>query len=96
MLGAYDAEADGEDPLALKPHRLQFHGEAPPPEALLRETWNDVITRRVFGQDHPPALVPGFFAEEHLYEVKKAGEADDPLKNAWFVPARDLAGSGRS
>ena len=32
----------------------------------------------------------GFFAEEDLYEVKKAGEADDPLKNAWFVPARDL------
>ncbi len=53
-LGAYDAEAEGEDPLALKPHRLQFHGETPPPEALLRETWNDVITRRVFGQDHPP------------------------------------------
>ncbi len=36
-LGAYDAEAEGEDPLALRPHRLQFHGEAPPPEALLRE-----------------------------------------------------------
>ena len=53
-LGAYDAEAEGEDPLALKPHPLQFHGEAQPPEALLRETWNDVITRRVFGQDHPP------------------------------------------
>ena len=53
-LGAYDAEAEGEDPLALKPHRLQFHGEAPPPEALVRETWNDVITRRIFGQDHPP------------------------------------------
>ncbi len=32
----------------------------------------------------------GFFAEEDLYEVKKAGEADDPLKSAWFVPARDL------
>ena len=53
-LGAYDAEAEGEDPLALKPHRLQFHGEAPPPEALLRETWNDVVTRRIFSQDHPP------------------------------------------
>ncbi len=53
-LGAYDADAEGEDPLALKPHRLQFHGEAPPPEALLQETWNDIITRRVFGQDHPP------------------------------------------
>ena len=53
-LGAYDAEAEGEDPLELKPHALQFHGEAPPPEALLRETWDDVITRRIFGQDHPP------------------------------------------
>ena len=56
-LGAYDAEAEGEDPLALRPHRLQFHGEAPPPETLLRETWNDVVTRRIFGQDHPPRWV---------------------------------------
>ena len=53
-LGAYDAEAEGEDPLKLKPHRLQFHSEAPPPEALLRETWDEVVTHRVFGQDHPP------------------------------------------
>ena len=53
-LGAYDAEAEGEDPLKLKPHPLQFHGEAPPPEALLRETWDEVVTRRIFGQDHPP------------------------------------------
>ena len=53
-LGAYDEEAEGEDPLKLKPHRLQFHGEAPPSEALLRETWEEVVTRRVFGQDHPP------------------------------------------
>ena len=53
-LGAYDEEAEGEDPLELKPHRLQFHGEAPPSEVLLRETWDEVVTRRVFGQDHPP------------------------------------------
>ena len=53
-LGTYDPEADGEDPLTLKPHSLQFHGEAPPPEALLRETWDEVVTRRIFGQDHPP------------------------------------------
>ena len=32
----------------------------------------------------------GFFAEEDLYEVKKAKDAPDDLKNAWFVPARDL------
>ena len=30
------------------------YGEAPPPEALLRETWNDVLTRRIFGQKRPP------------------------------------------
>ena len=53
-LGAYDEEAEGEDPLKLRPHPLQFHGEAPPSEALLRETWDEVLTRRVFGQDHPP------------------------------------------
>ena len=53
-LGTYDPEAEGEDPLELKPHPLQFHGEAPPPEALLRETWDEVVTRRIFGQDHPP------------------------------------------
>ena len=48
MLGAYDADGEGEDPLALKPHTLQFHGEAPPPEAVLNETWNAIITRRLF------------------------------------------------
>ena len=61
VLGVLDAhargEAEGEDPLSLKPHRLQFHGEAPPPEALLRETWNDVLTRCIFGQERPPRWV---------------------------------------
>ena len=32
----------------------------------------------------------GFFAEEDLYEVKKAKDDPDDLKNAWFVPARHL------
>ena len=32
----------------------------------------------------------GFFAEEDLYEVRKAKDTPDELKNAWFVPARDL------
>ena len=32
----------------------------------------------------------GFFAEEDLYEVKKTKDDPDDLKNAWFVPARDL------
>ncbi len=56
-LGVFDTHAEGEDPLSLKPHRLQFHGEAPPPEALLRESWSDVLTRRIFGQERPPRWV---------------------------------------
>ena len=32
----------------------------------------------------------GFFAEEDLYEVKKASEDGDVLKSAWFVPVREL------
>ena len=48
VLGAYDADGEGEDPLALKPHRRQFHGEAPPPEAVLNETWSTIVTRRLF------------------------------------------------
>ena len=48
VLGAYDAYGEGEDPVALKPHRRQFHGEAPPPEAVLKETWNAIVTRRLF------------------------------------------------
>lgn len=33
----------------------------------------------------------GFFAEEDLYEVHRAGETPDDLQNAWFVKAADLA-----
>ncbi len=54
VLGAYDAEGEGDDPLALPLHSLQFHGEAPPDTELLRESWNDVVTRRIFAQDRPP------------------------------------------
>ena len=32
----------------------------------------------------------GFFAETDIYEVKKAGESYDELKNAYFVRAEDL------
>ena len=56
-LGVYDADGEGDDPLSLKPHCLQFHGEAPPPEAILGETWNDIVTRRIYGQKHPPRWV---------------------------------------
>ena len=57
VLGAYDPDGDDEDPLSLRPHRAQYHGEAPPPESLLGETWNDIITRRIFGAEHPARWV---------------------------------------
>ena len=57
VLGAYDPEGEDEDPLSLKPHPAQYHGEAPPPESLLKETWDDIITRRIFGQRHPARWV---------------------------------------
>ena len=48
---------EDEDPLDLKPHPAQYHGEAPSPEALLRESWSDIVTRRIFGQPHPPRWI---------------------------------------
>ena len=60
ILGAYyGASGEDEDPLDLKPHPAQYHGEAPPPEALLRESWSDIVTRRIFGQPHPPRWTAG-------------------------------------
>ncbi|MCZ0944613.1 MAG: hypothetical protein OXJ53_16290 [Gammaproteobacteria bacterium] len=57
VLGAYDPLGDDEDPLSLCPHKDQFQGEAPPPEDLLKETWERIITRRIFGGAHPPRWV---------------------------------------
>ena len=57
VLGAYDPDGDDEDPLSLRPHRAQYHGETPPPEPILKETWSDLITRRIFGQRHPARWV---------------------------------------
>ena len=57
VLDALDTEGEGDDPLTLHPHPTQFDGEAPPPKELLDTTWNDVITRGVFGRDYPPRWV---------------------------------------
>ena len=57
VLDALDTEGEGDDPLTLHPHPTQFDGEAPPPKELLDSTWNDVITRGVFGRDYPPRWV---------------------------------------
>ena len=57
ILGAYDPDGEDEDPLSLRPHLTQYHGEVPQPEALLEETWDHIITRRIFGQRHPARWV---------------------------------------
>ena len=57
VLGAYDAEAEDVDPLTLKPCSEQFHGEAPPDRAVLFETWDEIIRRRLFRQDRAPRWV---------------------------------------
>ena len=57
VLDALDTEGEGDDPLTLHPHPTQFDGEAPAPKELLDTTWNDVITRGVFGRDYPPRWV---------------------------------------
>ena len=59
-VGALQTEgesADDQDPLELSPQRGQFPGEAPPAGAALTETWGEIITRMVFGQDRPPRWV---------------------------------------
>jgi len=57
VLGAYDPDGDDEDPLSLRPHEAQYHGEAPPPASLMEETWDEIITRRIFGHRHPARWV---------------------------------------
>lgn len=57
VLGAYDEDREGLDPLELTPHRDQYHGEVPPDDDILKLSWNELITKRVFAQDHPPRWV---------------------------------------
>jgi len=59
ILGAFetDPEALGADPLSLSPHKDQFHGDVPPDATVLIESWNDIISKRIYGQAHPPRWV---------------------------------------
>ena len=56
-LGAYDPAQEQIDPLSLLPLQDQFHSERPADPEVLKETWNDIITRRIFGQSAPPRWV---------------------------------------
>ncbi len=57
IIGGYDAEQEGVDPLSLTPDKAQFHGEAPPDRELLQQSWNEIITKQIFTQSHPPRWV---------------------------------------
>ena len=57
LIGAYDAEQLGSDPLSLTPSKAQFHGELPPDPELLKQSWNEIITKQIFAQNHPPRWV---------------------------------------
>ncbi len=57
VIGALDPSTDDPSPLDLRPLRQQFRSEAPPPDDLLREDWERIVTRRVFAQDRPPRWV---------------------------------------
>ncbi len=57
VLEACHSSAEEDDLLEVRPHRAQFHSEAPPPDGALDETWEEIITNRLFGQYRPPRWV---------------------------------------
>ena len=57
LIGAYDPEQEGADPLSLTPDKAQFHGDVPPDPDILKESWNDIISKRIYAQTHPPRWV---------------------------------------
>ncbi|HRD68040.1 MAG TPA: class I SAM-dependent DNA methyltransferase, partial [Candidatus Competibacter sp.] len=56
VLHAWDVALDGEEALTLQPHKLLWDGAAIPP-TLHGLTWQEVLSDRVFGADHPPRWV---------------------------------------
>jgi type II restriction/modification system DNA methylase subunit YeeA len=56
-LGAFDVDQEHLDPLALNPHPSQFNTGVPPQDEILTESWNDIITKRIFAQQSPPRWV---------------------------------------
>jgi hypothetical protein len=57
LLGAYDPDQEGVDPLSLTPDRHQFHGDVPPDPAILKESWNVIVSKRIHAQERPPRWV---------------------------------------
>ncbi|TDT44566.1 type II restriction/modification system DNA methylase subunit YeeA [Halospina denitrificans] len=57
VLGALDADNEGEDPLSLKLQSSQFIGEGPHHETLKNKDWYSILDQAVFRQDNPPRWV---------------------------------------
>ncbi|TYC63812.1 class I SAM-dependent DNA methyltransferase [Marinobacter sp. BW6] len=57
VLGALDANNEGEDPLSLKLHSNQFFGTGPHHDKLKNTDWYSILNEAVFRQDNPPRWV---------------------------------------
>ena len=57
ILAAFDADASDEDPLSLRPHKVQFEPNPLFAEDLLDWSWQRVIDEHIFSQVHPPRWV---------------------------------------
>jgi hypothetical protein len=57
VLGALDANNEGEDPLSLKLHSNQFFGDGPHHDKLKNTDWYSILNEAVFRQDNPPRWV---------------------------------------
>lgn len=57
VLGALDADNEGEDPLSLKLHSNQYIGPGPHHDALKNTDWYSILDQAVFRQDNPPRWV---------------------------------------
>lgn len=53
VLGALDADNEGEDPLSLKLHSNQFFGPGPHHDALKNTDWYHILDQAVFRQNAP-------------------------------------------
>jgi len=66
IIGAHDKDMSDLDPLSLTPDKEQYltasdsafkESQVPPDKALLKETWNEIISKRLYAQNNPPRWV---------------------------------------
>ena len=56
VLQAWDIALEDEDPLSLRPHRLQWDADPLPP-GLHGKRWQEILSDHLFGSDHAPRWV---------------------------------------